>query len=141
MTAAQLPQSGMLLYACALALCFVCIADTLVMACSYKFYPGQNPPSAKLVFLAEAMKLLMASCFYLLESIPSLKEHKTVAACKLAEFKFDHQASVNRGFGLPVHRQLQHIHGWWPTPKAVKAGARAMLVFSVPAVCYFLVNK
>jgi hypothetical protein len=83
------------------------------------------------------MKLLMASCFHLLDSRPGIKDHKTVGATKAV----DQQVLATRGVGLPVHRQLQLFHSWWPNGKAVKAGGRAMLVFSVPALCYFLVNK
>lgn len=142
MTAAQQPPSGMLLYACALALCFVYIVDTIIVAYNYRFYPGQNPPSSKLLFLAEALKLLMASCFYLLEKRRSPKEsYRPVGAYDSAGNCYKQQEPVNWWLGLPMHRQCQTLqlpHDW---RSDLKAGAKAMLVFSVPAVCYFLTNK
>lgn len=141
MTAVQPASSGILLYACAVALCFMYITDTIIMAYNYRFYPGQNPPSSKLLFLAEALKLMMASCFYLMESKRSTRDYKAVDTYDTDKNGYKQQEAVNWWLGLPMHRQCQTLPlppGWWP---AVKSWAKAMLVFSVPAVCYFTTNK
>lgn len=130
--------AGPLIYVLAAALCSVYTIDTVIVAYNYRFFPGQNPPSSKLLFLAEAFKLLLASSFYLLEHRKRSKDYKS-----LGTDESDDKVPENWWLGLPHHTRQCFApptagRGWL---MAVTAWGKGMLVFAVPAVCYFITNK
>lgn len=133
---------GVLIYVLAAALCSVYTIDTVIVAYNYRFF-DENPPSSKLLFLAEALKLLTASSLLLLERRRSRGSYRDLEADDEPDQK--HQHTDSWWLGLPMRRQCclaPHAvavgRGWW---LAVTAWAKGMLVFAVPAVCYFITNK
>jgi hypothetical protein len=90
-------------------------ADTITVAYNYRFIE-YNPHSSKLLFLAEALKLGLASCFYLLERSGPVTPGQLLKQ------------------PVPVAKVPQGL-------SRARSELRAMLVFAVPAVCYFITNK
>jgi hypothetical protein len=133
----------MLVLVLSFVLCCLYASDTVIIAYNYKFY-AQNPASAKLIFLAEVLKLCIASSLYWAEG------RTAAAAASDAELSDAKQALCPAKPGpaeaLPRFGKGDHstkgaaasILRYWSTlPDPVKA----LLTFSVPAVCYFLTNK
>jgi hypothetical protein len=127
-------SGGLLIYILAAALCVVYTTDTVIVAYNYRFF-ASNPPSSKLLFLAEALKLLTASSFYFWECRRA-RDYKALGTDDTDGYK-----PRCGSWWLPSHlkcHQQQFGRTWW---LAVAAWAKAMLVFAVPAVCYFITNK
>lgn len=134
MTAAAAVGGGVLIYVLAASLCAVYSVDTVIVAYNYRFFT-QNPPSSKLLFLAEALKLLTASSLWLWE-LRRAKGQKTSDNDDTEQHKL---LSGSWWPGLPMHSPRQQAgRSWW---LALTAWGKAMLVFAVPAVCYFITNK
>lgn len=107
----------MLIYIVSAALCCLFVAETILIAHNFHVYTI-NPPSSKLLFLAEAVKLVLASCFYASES------------------------RISTHSGLPSSNCLDVGKGRLRLCKEkLLSEGTAMLVFAVPAVCYFITNK
>jgi hypothetical protein len=135
MTAAA--AGGALIYACAAALLICYTTDTVIVAYNYRFFSA-NPPSSKLLFLAELLKLCLATAFCLTERRRA-KDYRSVGT---NDENHDKEPE-SWWLGLPMHRHClapkqQSGRGWW---LAVAEWAKGMLVFAVPAVCYFITNK
>lgn len=109
------------------ALCCLFAAETLLVAYNYQFYTF-NPPSSELLVLAEALKLLIAGGLYLAET-------KRAAARPSYELLDKCEQQVTE----PNAAADSSSNGW--RRRAFKQTARAYVVFSVPAVCYFCTNK
>lgn len=139
MTAAV--AGGALIYACAAALLICYTTDTVIVAYNYRFFSA-NPPSSKLLFLAELLKLCLATAFFSTEDRRRAKDYKCVGSNGTNDENHD-KVPDSWWLGLPLHRyclapKQQSGRGWW---LAVAEWAKGMLVFAVPAVCYFITNK
>ena len=112
-------MAGMLIYALAGALCILLTSETLLVSYSHRYRTG--PPSSKLLCsLAELLKLCIASWLYYSEPKAAKKTHDGTYS------------------PLPKHKAGQQGHGWW---SGCVAWLKAMAMFSIPAVCYFINNK
>lgn len=120
--AASMLASAYKLYVFAGILCTLYAADTVLVAYNYRFY-SYNPPSSKLLLLAEAVKLLVASCFYLAET-------KQRDAADIEDVVYKDSSG-----GSPVKQRSSTARLLGDQP------FKALLVFAVPAVCYFFTNK
>lgn len=107
----------MLIYIVSAALCCLFVAETILIAHNLREYTT-NPPSSKLVFLAEAVKLVLASSFY------------------ASERKLSTPIDIPPTTYLDVDKKRLFLC----KDKLLSQGT-AMLVFAVPAVCYFITNK
>lgn len=105
-----------MVYALSLALCGLFTIETILIA--YSVRHSTPVASSKLLVLAEAVKFLI-----------SWSLHKSESGAK----------SPEPGPQLST-KDKQHATAMWRAG-AVMFHAKAMLIFSVPAVCYFVTNK
>lgn len=130
MAAAQNKLHAAMIYVLAVTLCLMYTGDTVVVAYSYRFV-ASNPPSSKLLFLAELLKLVLSGLLLLAEKYSkrdSQQDQQQSVKSQLlphADAPADAQPAVKR------------------SPRAVQllAALQALLMFAVPAVCYFITNK
>lgn len=132
--------SGSLVYVLAIALCALYTNETLLVAYSYRFH-SDNPASSKLVFIAELVKLLLATCFFLSElgnaawSLYQRLDDTSAALLPKSAKPQNGKGSHKAAAGYEELLQSDQVH------KAVWEWVKAMAVFSVPAACYFVTNK
>lgn len=113
--------SRILIYALAALLCVLLTSETLLVSYSYK--RRQNgPPSSKLLLISEALKLLIAGVLFLREG--SLDDK--------------HAGASGHSSTLPEFQKKTQDRGGW---SACAEWMKAMLVFAVPAIIYFVNNK
>jgi hypothetical protein len=117
-----------LIYLLAGALCALYTADTLLVAYNYRYH-SINPPSSKLLFYAEALKLLLASCFFFSE--------RGNAGYSMYQHLSDPDLRSHNGKLKLAPDQPWHVRG----VDSVKTWLMGMAVFYVPAACYFTTNK
>jgi hypothetical protein len=117
---------NVLIYLLAGALCALYTSDTLLVAYNYRYH-SINPPSSKLLFYAEALKLLLASSFF-------FSERGNAGYIKYQKLS-DPDLHAHNGKLAPD--QSWHVRG----VASIKTWLMGMAVFSVPAACYFTTNK
>lgn len=90
---------------------------------------ASNPASSKLLFYAEAVKLLLATCFLLSEKGG-------------AGYAMYQRLSGDAQQLLPFAKGGKRTQGWGAgLGQALASWLRAMAMFAVPAACYFVTNK
>lgn len=116
-------------------LCCLYVSDTLLLAFNYRFYAA-NPPSAQLLLLTEASKFVLSAC------LEAWGQRGTTASRHAPEAAAGKPGAKQRD--LPTARSVAEAathaqpgasslaRAW----AAIPASARAMLTFSVPALCY-----
>lgn len=122
-----------LVYVLAVGLCLLYTSDALLVAYTYRWTHGTNPPGSKLVFYAEAVKLLLATLFFLSEpgNVESLSKRLGLLQGE------EQQALLPKSGKQALPEPVKPV----PAVDALWQWLRGMVMFAVPAVCYFVTNK
>lgn len=126
----------MLLFVLTALLCFLYAADNVVMTHCYRHYV-HNPASAKLLLLSEAVKLFIASCFWLTnkEAAGALKK------CESNESTQEEWLSGDARVAGKLHKQQQASSTRALLWHSGRAWTWTALAFSMPSLCYFATSK
>lgn len=121
------------MYVLAVGLCLLYTSDALLVAYTYRWTHGTNPPGSKLVFYAEAVKLLLATLFFLSEpgNVESLSKRLGLLQGE------EQQALLPKSGKQALPEPVKPV----PAVDALWQWLRGMVMFAVPAVCYFVTNK
>lgn len=132
----SISAATMLLFVIALVLCLLYASDTIIISHCYRTF-ASNPSSAKLLLLAEAVKLSIAGLLHFLNIRTNAERSEGLQRSTATLIHLSDAGLLRTSHPCPQNSSQQRQG----SRHLLLPGIRTLMVFSVPSICYFATNK